>query len=103
MTMDKCHFTLVQFHRMDNTKSQPNVHCELWVSGDLSAMQQPQETWIQPVSQKDPLVEKMTSHSSILDGEIPWTEQPGALHPQGHKELDMTEVTQQTRTGNGPW
>ena len=24
--------------------------------------------------------------------EIPWTEEPGRLQPQGHKELDITEA-----------
>ena len=35
--------------------------------------------------------EEMTTHSSILAREIPWTEEPGRLYsPQGRKELDMT-------------
>ena len=33
-----------------------------------------------------PPEEEMTTHSSILAGRIPWTEEPG-----GHKESDMTE------------
>ena len=36
---------------------------------------------------------EMTTHSSILAWEIPWTEEPGggAPVPGGHKESDMTE------------
>ena len=33
----------------------------------------------------------MSTHSSILAWEIPWTEEPGGLQSMGHKELDMTE------------
>ena len=33
----------------------------------------------------------MATHSSILAWKIPWTEEPGGLHPWGRKELDTTE------------
>ena len=37
----------------------------------------------------------MATHSSILAGRIPWTEEPGRLLAvqEGHKELDTIEVT----------
>ena len=35
----------------------------------------------------------MATHSGILAWEIPWTEEPGRLHPWGCKESDMTEHT----------
>ena len=35
----------------------------------------------------------MATHSSILTGKIPWTEEPGRLH--GFAESDMTEATKQ--------
>ena len=38
-----------------------------------------QETQVRSLGQKDPLEEEMTTHSSILAWEIPWTEQLGAL------------------------
>ena len=38
-----------------------------------------QETWFQSLGQGDPLEEGMETHSSILDWEIPWTEEPGGL------------------------
>ena len=38
-----------------------------------------------------PLEEEMATHCSILAWKIPWTEEPGGLHPWGYKELDMTE------------
>ena len=43
------------------------------------AMQEPQETQVRSLGQKDPLDEGMVTHSSILVWEIPWTEEPGGL------------------------
>ena len=37
------------------------------------------------------LEKEMTTHSSILTGIIPWTEEPGSYRPRGHKESDMTK------------
>ena len=48
--------------------------------------------WVQSLHQKDPLEKHMATHSSILAWRIPWTE--AGYSPQGHEELDMTEVTQ---------
>ena len=53
-------------------------------------MQEPQETWVQSLGQKDPLEEEMATHSSILAWKIPWTEEPGRLQSMGSQELDMT-------------
>ena len=56
---------------------------------NLPAMQ---ETLVQSLDQEDPLEKEMTTHSSILAWEIPWTEEPGELHsPWYRKELDTTE------------
>ena len=52
--------------------------------------------WVQSLGWEDPLEEGMlATHSSILAWRIPWTQEPGGLRSgsQGHKELDMTEVT----------
>ena len=43
--------------------------------------------------QEDPLKKGMATHSSILAWKIPWTEV--SYNPRHHKELDMTEVTEQ--------
>ena len=50
-----------------------------------------QETWVQSLSQEDPLAKGMATNSSILAWIIPWTEEPGGLQPWGHKESDTTE------------
>ena len=43
---------------------------------NLPAMQ---ETWVPSLDWEDPLEKEMTTHSSILGWEIPWTEEPGGL------------------------
>ena len=50
-----------------------------------------QETWVQSLGWEDPLEKKMTTHSSILDWKIPWTEEPGRPQSMGYKESYMTE------------
>ena len=55
---------------------------------NLPAMQ---ETHICSLGQEDPLEKGMATHSSILDWEIPWTEEPGGLQSWGCKESDTTE------------
>ena len=40
---------------------------------------------------EDPLQKGIASHSSILAGESPWTEEPGSYKLWGCKELDTTE------------
>ena len=42
-----------------------------------------QETWVQSLSQKDPLEKGMATHSSILARKISWTEESGGLQSIG--------------------
>ena len=39
-----------------------------------------QEMQVQSLSQEDPLEKEMTTYSSILAWEFPWTEEPARLH-----------------------
>ena len=48
------------------------------------------EMLVRFLDREDPLEEGMATHSSILAWRILWT---GAYSPEGHTELDMTEVT----------
>ena len=61
------------------------------------AMQELQEKQVLSLGQEDPLEEGMATHSSILAWRIPWTEEPGGLHPWGRKDpfspSDRTEAT----------
>ena len=42
-------------------------------------MQDKQETWVRSLDWEDPPEEEMSTPSSILAWEIPWTEEPGGL------------------------
>ena len=43
-----------------------------------------QETWVRSLGQEDPLLEEeIATHSRILTGIIPWTEEPGRLQSVG--------------------
>ena len=42
-----------------------------------------QKTWVQSLSQEDPLKKKMAVHSSILAWKISWIEDPGGLQSMG--------------------
>ena len=50
-----------------------------------------QEMWVQSLGWEDPLEEEeMATHSSILPGEIPWTEEAVRLQSMGSQESDTT-------------
>ena len=36
----------------------------------------------------------MATHSSILAGRIPWTEEPGRLQSTGSQRVELTEATE---------
>ena len=62
-----------------------NINYELnqelgWLSRICLPMQ---ETRVQSLHQEDPLGKEMATHSSILAGKIPWTEEPGRLQSMG--------------------
>ena len=45
------------------------------------------ETWVRSLAGKEPLEKEMTTHSSTLAWEIPWTEDPGRLQPMGSQRV----------------
>ena len=51
-----------------------------------STVQEMQKTQFQSLGQEDPLEKQMTTHSSILAWEIPWTEEPGGLTVHGSRK-----------------
>ena len=53
---------------------------------------------VQSQGWKDTLEESTATSPNILDWRIPWTEEPGGYSPQGRKEVDMTEVTEDALT-----
>ena len=50
---------------------------------NLPAMQKTQETWVQSLSQEDPLKKGMATTPEVLPGESPQTEEPGGLQSIG--------------------
>ena len=54
-----------------------------------------QETWVQSLSQEDPLEKEMATHSSILAWRIPWTEEPGELQSTGSQRVGHDLETNQ--------
>ena len=42
-----------------------------------------QETWVESLGQEDPMEKEMATHSSILPGQSPWTQEPGGLQSMG--------------------
>ena len=46
-----------------------------------------QEMWVRSLSQEDPLEEEMATHSGILAGKTPWTEEPGGLQSMGSQRV----------------
>ena len=57
---------------------------------NLPAMQ---KTQVQSLGWEDSLEKEVAAHSSILAWEMPWTEEPGRLHPCGHKSLTRLSDT----------
>ena len=54
---------------------------------NLPAVQEMQETQIRSVGWEDPLEEGTATHSTILAGKIPWTEEPGGLQSMGSQRV----------------
>ena len=42
-----------------------------------------QETWVRSLGREEPMEKEMATHSGILAGRIPWTEEPGRLQSMG--------------------
>ena len=62
---------------------------------NLPAMLETQETWVQSLSQEDPLEKEMATHTSILAWEIPWTEEPGGQQSMGSQRVGHNLETKQ--------
>ena len=59
-----------------------------------------QETQVRSLGPEDPLEEEMTTYSSILAGEILWTEEPGGLQSMGSQRVGHDLVTKQQYDSN---
>ena len=57
---------------------------------------------VRSLGQEYPLEEEMTTHSSILAWEMPWTEGPGGLYLWDRKESDTTGRLNNSNNNNIP-
>ena len=53
----------------------------------IKDMKKTQHMLVRYLGPKDPLEEKMATHSSILAWKIPWTEEPGELQSIGLQRI----------------
>ena len=44
-------------------------------------------SWVPSLGRGDPLEKEVATHSSILAGKIPWTEEPGRLQSMGWQRV----------------
>ena len=56
------------------------------------------EKQVRSLGWEDPLEEGMATHSSILPGVSPWTEEPGGLQPVGQQRVRQDCGTNSTNT-----
>ena len=56
------------------------------------------ETWVQSLGLEDPLEEEMATHSSILAGTIPWTEELGRRQSMGSQRVGHDGATEHALT-----
>ena len=57
------------------------------------AVWETQEIGVQTLGWEDPLEKEMATDSSILDWEIPWTEEPGKLQSMGSPRVRSSPST----------
>ena len=57
-------------------------------------MQELQEKQVSSLDWEDHLEEEMTTHFSILDGIIPWIEEPGGLQHMGSQRIGHDWATE---------
>ena len=55
-----------------------------------------QERQVRSLGGEDALEKEMTTHSSILTWEIPWTEKPGGLQSMGLQKVGYDQLTEHT-------
>ena len=64
---------------------------------NLPALRQTQKTQARSLGWEDPLVKKMTTHSSILVGKIPWTEESSGLQSIGSQRVGHNRIDREHR------
>ena len=62
-----------------------------------------QEMQVRSLDWEDTLEKEMATHSSILAGEIPRTEEPGGLQSIGLQRVEHNLATKKQKTSLWPW
>ena len=68
------------------------------VKNSPAMQEESQELQVQSLSWEDSLEEGMATHSSILAGRIPWTEEPSGLQSLGLQRVGHNSATEYTHT-----
>ena len=66
--------------------SLPNITASL-VAQTVKRLPAVQEIRVRSLGQEEPLAKEMTTHSSTLAWEIPWTKEPGRLQSMGWQRV----------------
>ena len=59
-----------------------------WIK-NLPAVQGTQDIQVRSLGWEDPPEKEMATNSSILIWEMPWTEEPGGLQPEGLQRVEL--------------
>ena len=59
-----------------------------WIK-NLPAVQETQDIQVRSLGWEDPPEKEMATNSSILIWEMPWTEEPGGLQPEGLQRVEL--------------
>ena len=93
------------FNIYDNCTNKARASLVAQSVKNLPAIQEMQETPVWSLGQKCPLEKVMAAHCSILAWRIPWTEEPGGLHPMGLQRVghdwETNTTKSQARQNNG--
>ena len=82
---------------LDLSQCEPYLGLSLWLGGkEPACLFRRHEVQFLSLGEKDPLEERMATHSSILAWSIPWTEEPGGLQSIGSQQAghDLSDRTQ---------
>ena len=89
----------------NSERVQSNVTYGKYVLQTVKNLSVTWEPWFRSLGQEDPLEKGMATHSNILPGESPWTEEPGRLHPMGSERVGHEWATNTFTFGieKGAW
>ena len=85
MLYSKVILSYIYIHIYIYTHTHTHTQAYQWLSSKESPAMW--EIQVRFLGQEDPMEEGMAIHSSILAGELPWTEEPGRLQSMGSQRV----------------